>query len=98
MGEEINFLDEIQQPRHIHQAEQRRRNGKNAGGVGFGNELSDAKSENKQNDEAGFEIVDAGRGIGNAELSGQIQKRSDHQQDRAEKPAPFETNQSTFFG
>src|SRR5439155_1695535 len=57
---EIDLLNEIQQPRHIHQAEQRRRNRQNSGGIAFRKELPSAKPQDEQDQEAGLKIVDSG--------------------------------------
>ena len=97
-GEEIDFLDEVQQPRDIHQAEQRRRNGGNAGDGAARNKLPHAQTEHEQDDEPGFKIVHARRRTRRADVAGQIQKCPQHQQQAAEQPAPFEADQAALFG
>ena len=64
----------------------------------FGNELSHAQAEDKQNDEAGFKIVHARRRTLRADATDEVQKGSDHQQRAAEESAPFETGQAALFG
>jgi hypothetical protein len=96
---EIDFLDEVQQPRHIHQSEQRRGNRQDSRGVGFGDELPHAQSEHEQNQEAGFKIVHAGGRIVHAEIfRRQMQKSPGQQQHAADGAAPFEAGISALFG
>src|SRR5258708_5515026 len=45
---EINFLDEVQQPWNIHQAEERGGNGHDAGVVGLGDKLPHAEAEDEE--------------------------------------------------
>src|SRR5213082_1864672 len=73
-GEKIYFLNEVQQPGHVHQTEERGRDGQDAGGVTAGEESADTQTEHKKNEEAGFEIVGAGGGAGNAQLAGAVQE------------------------
>jgi hypothetical protein len=88
--EEIYFLDEVEEIRHIHQSEQRGGNGNQAGGVGFGNELPNAEAKHEKDKKAGFEIV-CGRGLGDRNnLAGQIKKRAGHQEQAAKNADTFE--------
>src|SRR5579862_7429490 len=52
IGEKIDFLDEVQEPRHVHQAEERRRDGDQARGTVARNELPHAQAQHEQDDEA----------------------------------------------
>ncbi len=97
-GEKIDFLDEVQQPRYIHQAKKRRGDGRDSSRVGFRHKLPHAQTEHEQNQKTRFKIVHARGRTGSAEVSGQIQKRSDREQNSAEQPAPFETDETALFG
>ncbi len=90
--EEIDLLNEVQQPGHIHQPEERRRNGQHARGVAARKELAQAQAQHEENEEASLEIVDARRGASSPDLAGQIQERSHHQQDAAEYAPLFEAD------
>src|SRR5438093_9282158 len=67
--EEIDFLHEVQQPRDVHETEQRRRNGQQARRAAFRQELADAQSEHEEDEEAGLEVVHPRRGIIKTQLA-----------------------------
>src|ERR1043165_954259 len=91
-GEEIDLLDKIQQPRDVHQAEQRRGNRQNSSRVTARKELAQTQPEHEEDKEAGLEIIDARGGIGSSHHPRQIQKGSYHQERPAKDPPPFETH------
>ena len=87
-GKKINLLHEVEQPRHIHQPEERRRNGEDALGVALGEELQKAKPEHKQDEEDHLEVIHPRwRAVQSGEPAFQVQERS-HDQHRAGKDAP----------
>ena len=97
MREEIDFLNEVQQPRHVHQPEKRRRNGQDARRVALGNELTDAQAQHEDDQEAGLKIVRLGRGLLNAQQPRQIKKRARDQQLPAENSPAFKADQTALF-
>ena len=97
-GKKIDFLDEVQQPRHIHQAQQRHGDGRQAVRTYFGEKQSQAQTEDEQDQETGFKIVHPGwRTVGGAEVAGDVQKRADHQQHPADDAGDFEARQPAFL-
>jgi hypothetical protein len=91
--EELDFLHEVQQPGHIHEAEQRRRDGENSRRVAFRNELSQTKTQHEQNQETGLKIIHSRRRALRADHAGELKKRSRHQQHAAKESPIAEANE-----
>ena len=94
---ERDFLHEVQQPRHVHQAEQCRGDGQNSGGADLGDELAETKPENEQNEEAGFKIIHAGRGAGDAQFARHMQEGSHHQGHSSDDSKNLEAGQAALL-
>src|SRR2546422_1742209 len=96
-GEEIDFLDEIQEPGHIHEAEQGGGNSQNTCGVAPRKELAEAQAEDKQNEENGLKIIHPRGSAMNSEMAGEMQKRADHEQDAPQDAPAREADQIALF-
>src|SRR5262249_20637923 len=91
------FLNKIQQPGNVHEAEQGGGNGQNAGGVAAGEELPKTEPQHKEDEETRFKIVYTGGRTGGADKDGLIQKRFAHEEESAQQPPPLEANQFALF-
>ena len=96
--EKADLLNKVQQPGHIHQAKQRRGNGGKPGRILFGNKLSHAQAEDKQDQKTGFKIIYARRRTGRAEPTGHVQESSHHQKQAADDTGYFEIHHPALFG
>ena len=96
-GKEIDLLDEVQQPRHIHEAEQRGGDGGQAGLVVFGHELAHAQAEHEQDEEAGLKVVHARGAAGGADDAVEVQEGADHQQQAADDAGDLEVDHPALF-
>lgn len=88
--EVVYFLDEVEQVRDIHQAEQCGGNGDEARGAGFGNELAHAQPKDEEDQEGCFEIVDVGWPRGRSPASRDVKERASHEKQAGEDAEPFE--------
>src|SRR5262249_53130708 len=88
----IDLLNEIQQPRHIHQPEERCRNRYNSRCIAARKKLPETQAQDKENKKTGLEIIHARRRTLRPNMAGQLQKRPHHQQSAAENPPTAETN------
>ena len=70
--EVVDLLDEIQKPRHVHQPEERRRDGDDPGGVAAGDELAQAQAKHEQDQEPGLEVVHPRGGAMDAQMPCQV--------------------------
>ncbi|MPN11016.1 hypothetical protein SDC9_158314 [bioreactor metagenome] len=81
--EKIDLLHEIEQVWDVHQPEQRARNRQDSGRIALGEELTQTQAQDEQNDKAGLEIINAGKGIRRPDASGQVQEGAHHEQHTA---------------
>lgn len=95
--EKVDLLHEVQQVRNVHQPEQCARNRENSGRIAFREELAQTQAQHEEDDEAGLEIINAGRGIRCPDAAGQIQEGAHHEQHAAQKAPPFEADEISPF-
>ena len=75
---EIDLLNEVQQPRHIHQSEQGCGYGKDSSRVTAGGKLPKTQPEHEEDQKARFEVVHPRRRTGCADVSGEVQECAEH--------------------
>lgn len=94
--EEVNFLDKVEEPGDVHEAKEGSGNGEDAGGVAAREELAEAKAQDKEDKEAGFEVVDTGGAAGGAEISGEVEESPDDEEQAAEDAPAAKTDELAF--
>ena len=95
--EEIDLLNEVQQPGHIHQAEERRGNGQDARGVAARHELVQAQAQNEDNENAGLETVCLGGRFRGNKPPGKIAPRAEDHSAGGDHSPDFEGDEVALF-
>src|SRR6266852_9956358 len=87
---EIDLLDEVEQPGHVHRPEQSGRDGQDSRSVAAREELAEAQTEDEEYEKAGFEIVHSRRRAGGTQLAGEVEEGPERQQQPCENAPPLE--------
>ena len=97
LREEIDLLNEVQEPGNIHQPKECSGDSKDARGVAPRDKLADAKAEDENDQQAGFKVVRFGRRLLNAQDAREVEERAGDQQQPAENAPFLEANQPAPF-